>query len=82
VSNKFYKLSSKGPKVYTDTELKDDLKYKTKPSQPMYLVYSIDTEIEKEFEALEFNLTKIKNLGANKRPISIDLEQLIKKAKI
>jgi predicted component of viral defense system (DUF524 family) len=81
-SNKFYKLSSKGPKVYTDTELKDDLKYKTKPSQPMYLVYSIATDIEKEFENLEFDLTKIKNLGAVKRPISIDLEQLIKKAKI
>lgn len=81
-SNKFYKLSSKGPKVYTDTELKNDLKYKTKPSQPMYLVYTIDTDIEKEFENLEFDLTKIKNLGAVKRPISIDLEQLIKKAKV
>lgn len=81
-SNKFYKLSSKGPKVYTDTELKDDLKYKTKPSQPMYLIYSIDTNVEKEFENLEFNLTKIKNLGAVKRPTSIDLEQLLKKVKI
>ena len=48
----------------------------------MYLVYSIDTEIEKEFENLEFNLAKIKNLGAVKRPISIDLEHLIKKAKV
>lgn len=81
-TNKFYKLSTKGPKVYTGTELKDDLKYKTKPSQSMYLVYTIDNIIEKEFENLEFDLTKIKNLGAVKRPISIDLEYLLKKAKM
>jgi len=77
-SNLFFKLKNNGAKVYTKAELKNDLNYKTTPSQEMYLVYTLETECEKEFSGLRIDLTKIDGLGANKRPISISIEQLMK----
>ena len=74
----FFKLKNNETKIYTKTELKNDLKYKTTPSQEMYLVYKIEDECEKEFRGLNIDLTKLDGLGANKRPISISIEQLMK----
>ena len=48
------------------------------PSQEMYLVYQLEEEFEKEFIGLNIDLTKIDGLGANKRPIAISIEQLMK----
>jgi len=77
-SNLFFKLKNNATKVYTKSELKNDLNYKTTPSQEMYLIYSLEPDCEKEFSGLNIDLTKLSGLGENKRPIAISLEQLMK----
>ena len=57
--------------------MKDDLGYKTTPSQEMYLIYQLEEEYEKEFSGLTIDLSKIHGLGANKRPIAISIEKLM-----
>jgi len=76
-STLFFKLKSNGAKVYTKSELKKDLKYKTTPSQEMYLVYQLEKEYEKEFSNINIDLSKLDGLGENKRPIAISLEKLM-----
>lgn len=76
-STLFFKLKSNGAKVYTKSELKKDLKYKTTPSQEMYLVYQLEEEYEKEFNNLNIDLSKLEGLGENKRPIAISIEKLM-----
>ncbi len=74
----FFKLKSNGAKVYTKSELKNDLKYKATPSQEMYLVYQLEEQYEKEFSNINFDLTQLDGLGENKRPIAISLENIMK----
>ena len=74
----FFKLKKNEAKIYTKSELKDILNYPTNPSQDTYLVYSLDKEIEKEFEELKIDLTKIPVERETKRPQSIDLITLLK----
>ena len=76
-STLFFKLKSNGAKVYTKSELKKDLKYKTTPSQNLYLVYQLEKEYEKEFNNLKIDLSKLDGLGENKRPIAINLEKIM-----
>jgi len=76
-STLFFKLKSNGAKVYTKSELKKDLKYKTTPSQEMYLVYKLEEEYEKEFSNLNIDLSKLDGLGENRRPIAISIEKLM-----
>jgi hypothetical protein len=77
-STLFFKLKSNGAKVYTKSELKNALKYKTTPSQEMYLVYELEEQYEKEFSNLNFDLTQLNGLGENKRPMAISLENIMK----
>lgn len=77
-SNKFYKINKNGPKLYTKSELKKDLKYKTTPSQDLYLIYQLEKEIEKEFKDLNIDLSKLDGLGENKRPVAISIEKLLR----
>ena len=77
-TNLFFKLKNNGAKVYTKSELKKDLKYKTTPSQDLYLIYQLEKEIEKEFKDLTIDLSKIDGLGENKRPVAISIEKLLR----
>lgn len=77
-STLFFKLKNNSTKVYTKLELKDDLGYKTTPSQEMYLIYQLEDEFEKEFIGMTIDLSKIDGLVANNRPIAISIEQLMK----
>jgi predicted component of viral defense system (DUF524 family) len=77
-TNLFFKLKNNGAKVYTKSELKKDLKYKTKPSQELYLVYQLENECEKEFKNITIDLSKLDGLGENKRPVAISLEKLLR----
>ncbi len=77
-SSLFFKLKNSGTKVYTKSELKKDLKYKSTPSQEMYLVYQLEKEYEKEFCNLRIDLSNLDGLGENKRPIAISIEKLMK----
>jgi predicted component of viral defense system (DUF524 family) len=79
-STLIFKLNENGPKLYTKAELKNDLEYKTRPTQEMYLVYKLDA-VEKEFDLLNIDLTKIHGLGTNRRPVLISIEKLIKAKK-
>ena len=74
----FFKLKNNGAKVYTKSELKKDLKYKTTPSQDLYLIYQLEKEIEKEFKDLTIDLSKLDGLGENKRPVAISIEKLLR----
>ena len=56
-STLFFKLKNNETKVYSKTELKNNLNYKTIPSQEMYLVYKIEEELEKEFRDINIDLT-------------------------
>ena len=76
-TNLFFKLKNNGAKVYTKSELKKDLKYKTTPSQDLYLIYQLEKEIEKEFKDLTIDLSKLDGLGENKRPVAISIEKLL-----
>jgi predicted component of viral defense system (DUF524 family) len=77
-SSLFFKLKNNGTRVYTNIELKNDLKYKSTPTENMYLVYQLLEECEKEFLGLNIDLSKIQGLGAIKRPIAISIEKLLK----
>ena len=77
-STLFFKLKHNGTKVYTNSELVKDLKYKSIPSQEMYLVYQLDPQLEKEFEGITINLGILSGLDENKKPQAISIEQLMK----
>ncbi|MHA8084922.1 DUF2357 domain-containing protein [Aquirufa antheringensis] len=77
-STLFFKLKHRETKVYSNAELKEVLKYKSEPSQDMYLVYQLEEEYEKEFSGININLSSI--IGANNdyRPKAITMEQLLR----
>ena len=77
-STLFFKLKKNGAKFYSKSELKEDLEYRTSPSQEMYLVYQLEDDCEKEFSGLNIDLNKLNGLGANKKPIAITLTELLK----
>jgi predicted component of viral defense system (DUF524 family) len=77
-STLFFKLKSNSAKVYTKSELIEDLKYKTTPSQELYLVYELEEECEKELSHIAIDLTKLHGIGLKKRPIAITIEKLLK----
>lgn len=77
-STLFFKLKHHKTKVYSKSELKEILKYKSEPSQDMYLIYQIESECEKEFTGLKIELSSIIDSGIRFRPKSVTLEQLLK----
>jgi hypothetical protein len=74
----FFKLKHHKTKVYSKSELKEILKYKSEPSQDMYLIYQLESECEKEFTGLKIELSSIVDSGIRFRPKSITIEQLLK----
>ena len=77
-TNLFFKLKRNEAKIYTKSELKNILNYPSNPSQDTYLVYQIDEECEVEFNDLLFDLSEINGLTEDKKPLSINLEELFK----
>jgi hypothetical protein len=77
-TNLFFKLKKNEAKIYSKSELKSLLNYPTNPSQNTYLVYSLEEAIEKEFDGIKIDLTKIPLRRETKRPHSIDLIALLK----
>lgn len=77
-TNLFFKLKKNEAKIYSKSELKSLLNYPTIPSQNTYLVFSLEEAIEKEFDEIKIDLTKIPLIRENKRPQSIDLITLLK----
>jgi len=73
----FYKLKSDGPKFYSKDELLK-LNYPSEPTQPMYMIYELDTELEVEFQDKKWDLTRLPKLGEDKRPYSVSLSELMK----
>lgn len=77
-TNLFFKLKYNSGKFYTKSELINDLKYPTRPSQDMYLVYQLDPQLEKEFEGITINLGILSGLDENKKPQALSIQQLMK----
>lgn len=77
-TNLFFKIKNNSTKFYTKSELKTDLKYKTIPSQEMYLVYQLEDEFEKEFSGLNIDLSNLDALSFGRRPKAISLEQIMR----
>jgi hypothetical protein len=80
-SNLFFKLKPEGPRLYSKDELINILKYPTSPSEPMYLVYTLENEIDPEFIDITLDLTKFESLGENKKPRTISLTELMMNVK-
>lgn len=76
-STLFYKLKSDGPKFYSKEELVK-LNYPTEPTQPMYMIYEIEQNLEVEFQDKKWDLTRLPKLGEDKRPYSVSLSELMK----
>jgi hypothetical protein len=77
-STLFFKLKENSARVFTKSELQNQLDYKTTPSQELYLIYQLADECEKEFNGINIDLSKLDGLEESKRPMSISLEQLMK----
>jgi predicted component of viral defense system (DUF524 family) len=77
-STLFFKLKHRETKVYSKAELKEVLKYKSEPSQDMYLVYQLEKECESEFNSLVVDLSRVVDSNIGFRPKSITLEHLLR----
>jgi predicted component of viral defense system (DUF524 family) len=78
-TSKLYKLSTKGPAIYSKTDLINKL-YPS-PSQDFYLVYSINSMAEKEFENMAWDITKLDEYTSNREspfPFATSLSDLMK----
>ncbi len=64
-SDKFYKLSIKGGRIFSKEELKQH-KYPTRPSQKYYLVFEIDSKLEEEFRGKKWDVTKLEKYTPTK----------------
>lgn len=58
-SNKFFKLTAGGPRVFSKQDLLKK-KYPTPPSQDLYLVFEIDPCLEADFKKYEWDIAKLK----------------------
>jgi hypothetical protein len=74
----FFKLKHHKTKVYSKSELKETLKYKSEPSQDMYLIYQLESECEKEFTGLKIELDSIIGTSIDYRPKAISIEKLLR----
>lgn len=57
-SDKFFKLSTKGARLFSKEALKQH-NYPSKPTQKFYLVYEIDSVLEEEFNGKKWDVTKL-----------------------
>lgn len=76
----FYKIKKGGPKFYSKEELKNLLNYPFTPTQPMYMVYELDDDLDVEFKNKTWDLSNLKNLNDSKKPYSVSLLELMKKS--
>ncbi|MBO9728984.1 MAG: DUF2357 domain-containing protein [Chitinophaga sp.] len=79
ISTKFFKLKTKGPKVFSKQDLQKK-KYPTPPSQDLYLVFEIDPNIETDFKEYSWNVTRLKGFKSGKGyalPFAISLAEVM-----
>lgn len=78
-TSKLFKLTTKGPKIFS----KDDLikKKYPNPSGELYLVYEMENEIESEFKKQTWDITKLEGFKTGRGsgiPFSVSLTELMK----
>jgi len=78
-TSRLLKLKESGPRIFS----KQDMISKSypNPSQEFYLVYDIDTEIEKEFTDMSWDITKLNgytNWRGSALPFAVSLTELMK----
>ena len=78
-TGKLYKLSSKGPRIFSKSDLEKH-GYQN-PSQDFYMVYDIEDIAEEEFTDHSWDITNLPGYSKNRRspiPFSVSLAQLMK----
>jgi hypothetical protein len=58
VTGRIYRLSEKGPRIWSKTDL-NNRQYPSKPTQDFYLVFEIQNPVEKEFNYAKWNINSI-----------------------
>lgn len=80
-TNKIYKLKNVGPKIFSRQNLIDK-KYPTTPSEDLYLIFEIESDVSMEFNNVLFDLKKLPNYASfrnSPKPITVSLTELLKK---
>jgi len=80
-TNKIYKLKNVGPKIFSRQNLIDK-KYPTPPSEDLYLIFEIESDVSMEFNNVLFDLKKLPNYASfrnSPKPITVSLTELLKK---
>lgn len=78
-SGKLWKITSKGPRVYSKDDM-EAIEYPN-PNQSNYLVLKIDSVTDKEFENIQWDFKKLKNYSqgrASAFPFTSSLSELMK----
>ncbi|MEZ4979142.1 MAG: hypothetical protein R2772_07575 [Chitinophagales bacterium] len=76
----FCKLKDGGPNFVSKQQLVDTLHYCSIPSEELYLIYDIDTNLEEEFANYQFDLAEIIPNEWDKKPFTLSLKDFMKSA--
>jgi hypothetical protein len=78
-TQRLFRITGKGPKVYSGARLSQP-GYSYQPSQQFYLVYSISEEIPEEFRSITWDVSKLRGYQTNRGsalPFAVTLTNLM-----
>lgn len=79
ITNKIYKLTGVGPKIYSKQNLIDS-KYPSIPTGDLYLMYEIEKDVSEDFNNQKFDIKKLDNYSGfwnSAKPITVSLSKLM-----
>ena len=80
ISDKLFSIIGKGARVFSKQKLVDK-GYPTEPSQSFYLTYEVSSEIEKEFENMKWDISKLPGFRSGRNsalPFAVSLSELMR----
>jgi len=78
-TQKIFKLNKRGPRIFSKANM--IAKSYTNPSQDFYLVYDIEDTIEKEFEVMKWDITKLEAYAGGRGsalPFAVSFSEVMK----
>jgi hypothetical protein len=75
ITGRMFRISERGPKVYSKQQLKE-LDYPTEPSEDYYFIFNITELINNEFSGMKWDITKLKQYKRG-IPFSVSLTELM-----
>ena len=73
----FFKINPAGPEIVTKAELKEAHQYPFEPSKDLYIVFSLLSTCEDEFNTYDWRRVEIRDLVKNKFPVTLTLAELL-----